>query len=55
MNGEASTEAAEARLPNAVAALLQGNREALDGLTDEETAQLLALLTRVIANLDRIR
>jgi MarR family transcriptional regulator, transcriptional regulator for hemolysin len=43
------TEAAEARLPSAVAALLQGNREALGGFTDEEAAQLVALLTRLIA------
>ena len=47
-------EVARARLPDAVAALLQGNREALDGFTDEEAAQLVALLTRLIANLDRI-
>ena len=46
------TEAAEARLPEAVAALLQGNREALDGFTDGEATQLVALLTRVIANLN---
>jgi MarR family transcriptional regulator, transcriptional regulator for hemolysin len=48
------TEAAEARLPNAIAALFRGNREALGGFTDEEAAQLVALLTRLIANLDRI-
>lgn len=48
------TDAAEARLPHAVQTLLQGNREALDGLTDEEAAQLVDLLTRVIANLDRL-
>jgi MarR family transcriptional regulator, transcriptional regulator for hemolysin len=48
------TEAAEARLPGAVATLLQGNREALGGFTDEEAAQLIALLTRLIANLDRL-
>jgi hypothetical protein len=34
--------------------LLRGNREALSGFTDEEAAQLVALLTRLIANLDRI-
>jgi len=50
----ALTEIAAARLPNAVAALLRGNREALSGFTDEEAAQLVALLTRVIANLDRV-
>ena len=48
------TEAAEARLPNAVAVLLQGNREVLRGFTDEETGQLVALLTRLIANLDEV-
>ena len=47
-------QAAEARLPSAVAALLRGNREALSGFTDEEAAQLVALLTRLIANLDRV-
>src|SRR5580698_3141494 len=48
------TEIAAARLPNAVATLLRGNREVLSGFTDEEAAQLVALLTRVIANLDRV-
>jgi DNA-binding MarR family transcriptional regulator len=48
------TETAEARLPDAVAALLQGNREVLSGFTDEETAQLAALVTRLITNLDRV-
>jgi MarR family transcriptional regulator for hemolysin len=48
------TEIAEARLPNAITALLQGNREALRGFTDEETGQLVALLGRLIVNLDRI-
>jgi MarR family transcriptional regulator for hemolysin len=48
------TEIAAARLPNALAALLQGNREVLDGFTDKETRQLVALLTRLIANLDGV-
>ncbi len=48
------TEAAEARLPEAVAALLRGNHEALCDFTDEEAGLLLALLTRLIANLDRL-
>jgi len=48
------TEAAEARLPDAVAVLLQGNREVLCGFTDEETELLVVLLTRLIANLDQI-
>jgi MarR family transcriptional regulator, transcriptional regulator for hemolysin len=48
------TEVAEARLPDAVAVLLRGNREVLRGFTDEETGLLIALLTRLIANLDRV-
>jgi MarR family transcriptional regulator, transcriptional regulator for hemolysin len=48
------TEVAEARLPDAVATLLQGNREVLCDFTDEEAGLLVALLTRLIANLDRV-
>ncbi len=48
------TEAAETRLPAALATLLQGNREALRGFTAEEVGLLVALLTRLIANLDQI-
>ena len=48
------TEVAEARLPDAVAVLLRGNHEALRDFTDEEAGLLVALLTRLIANLDRI-
>jgi hypothetical protein len=33
--------------------LFQGNREALDGFSDEKAAQFVALLVRLIANLDR--
>lgn len=47
------TEAARTRLPDACAVLFDGNRDALDGFTEEETTQLTALLTRLIANLDR--
>jgi DNA-binding MarR family transcriptional regulator len=50
----ALTNAALARLPDACAALFQGNREALDGFSDEEAAQLVALLGRLIENLDRL-
>jgi len=50
----ALTDVAQTRLPDACAALFEGNREALSGFTDEEAAQLVALLTRVIANLDRV-
>lgn len=46
--------AAEARLPDAITVLLEGNREVLSGFTDEEAGQLIALLTRLIANLDGI-
>jgi MarR family transcriptional regulator, transcriptional regulator for hemolysin len=46
------TKVAQARLPDAVDVLLQGNQEVLRGFTDEETAQLVGLLTRLIANLD---
>jgi MarR family transcriptional regulator for hemolysin len=48
------TKTAKTRLPDAVAVLLQGNREALNGLTDEEAGQLVNLLTRLIGNLDHI-
>jgi len=48
------TESAENRLPEACTVLFQGNREALDGFTDEEISQLTNLLTRLSANLDRI-
>ncbi len=50
----AMTPFAEARWPSAVAALFQGNRDALKGFSDEEASQLVGLLTRVIANLDHI-
>ena len=48
------TEVAEARLPEAVAALLRGNHEVLRDFTDEEAGLLVDLLTRLIANLDRV-
>jgi DNA-binding MarR family transcriptional regulator len=48
------TEVAEARLPDAIAVLLQGNHEVLHGFTDEEAGLLVDLLTRLIANLDRV-
>ncbi len=50
----ALTDIARARLPDACAALFQGNCEALDGFSDEEAAQFVALLDRLIANLDRL-
>jgi DNA-binding MarR family transcriptional regulator len=50
----ALTELALARLPSAIATLFQGNRDAVAGFTDEEIAQLLGLLDRLITNLDRL-
>ncbi|WP_152046832.1 MarR family winged helix-turn-helix transcriptional regulator [Aureimonas psammosilenae] len=50
----ALTEAARARLPEACATLFQGNREALAGFSDREAAQFVALLTRLIDNLDKL-
>ena len=48
------TKVAEARLPDAIAVLLRGNHEVLRDFTDEEAGLLVALLTRLIANLDRV-
>lgn len=48
------TKVAEARLPDAIAVLLRDNQEALRGSTDEEARLLIALLTRLIANLDQL-
>jgi MarR family transcriptional regulator, transcriptional regulator for hemolysin len=48
------TEAARESMPEAIATLFQGNREALDGFTRQESEQLVGLLTRLIANLDEI-
>jgi DNA-binding MarR family transcriptional regulator len=48
------TEAAQTRMPGAIATLFQGNHEALDGFTNAEAEQLVGLLTRLIANLDKI-
>lgn len=50
----ALTEVAEARLPQACDALLAGNGEALNGFTPGEADQLVALLRRLIANLDQL-
>jgi len=48
------TRVAKARLPNAIATVLRGNREVLRNFTDEEAGMLVDLLTRLIANLDRV-
>ncbi len=48
------TKAAQERMPDAIATLFQGNREAMAGFTQAEEVQLVDLLTRLIANLDQI-
>lgn len=50
----ALTPRAEAGLPGALAALFEGNEEALRGFTSEEADMLAVLLERVVANLDEI-
>lgn len=48
------TDAARTRMPEAIATLFQGNSEALDGFTEAEAEQFALMLTRVIANLDKM-
>ncbi|MBY2926633.1 MarR family winged helix-turn-helix transcriptional regulator [Rhizobium leguminosarum] len=48
------TKTAQECMPKAIAALFQGNKEALAGFTDAEAGQLADLLTRLIDNLDQI-
>jgi DNA-binding MarR family transcriptional regulator len=48
------TELALARLPVAIATLFRGNSDALTGFTDDEVSQFVALLDRLITNLDRL-
>lgn len=48
------TDSARSRLPHACETLFQGNDEALRGFTEEEASQLVALLSRLIANLDEM-
>ncbi|MEI4486357.1 MarR family transcriptional regulator [Frigidibacter sp. MR17.14] len=48
------TEAARARLPEAIETQLNGNREVLAEFTPAEAAQLVALLEKLIAGLDRV-
>ena len=50
----ALTQTAQSRLPDALVVMLRGNAEALEGFTDADAVQLITLLTRLIANLDRI-
>jgi DNA-binding MarR family transcriptional regulator len=48
------TRAAQEGMPEAIAALFEGNSEALAGFSDAEAAQLVDLLKRLIENLDQI-
>jgi DNA-binding MarR family transcriptional regulator len=48
------TKVAQQKMPAATDALLKGNAEVLLGFTETETTQLVDLLTRLIANLDKI-
>ena len=48
------TDMARARLPEAIAILFQGNRDALDGFTEPEAEQFVGFLTRLLDNLDRL-
>ena len=48
------TAAAQARLPDAISVLLQGNREVLRDFTDKEARLLVTLLKRLIENLDQV-
>ena len=48
------TDTALSRLPEAISALFQGNRDALDGFTEAEAEQFVALLARLLVNLDRL-
>jgi MarR family transcriptional regulator for hemolysin len=48
------TDFALERLPKAIAALFQGNRDALVGFSAEESEQFMAMLRRLIENLDLI-
>jgi MarR family transcriptional regulator for hemolysin len=56
MDGRSSqislTALARDRLPKACETLFQGNRDALKGFSEEESLQLVALLKRLITNLD---
>ena len=48
------TDTALSRLPEAIAILFQGNRDALDGFTETEAEQFVGFLTRLLDNLDRL-
>jgi DNA-binding MarR family transcriptional regulator len=48
------TKLALTRLPEAIATLFRGNRDALAGFSDEEITQFIAFLERLTRNLDRL-
>ncbi|WP_189420410.1 MarR family winged helix-turn-helix transcriptional regulator [Cellvibrio zantedeschiae] len=48
------TGAAQKLMPEAIKTLLEGNDEVMKGFSDAEASQLVNLLTRLIANLDKI-
>ena len=48
------TENAKDRIAPARAVLVRGNREAVQGFNDDEVAQLIVLVRRLIAHLDRV-
>lgn len=48
------TSMALEQMPMAIHALMEGNREALIGLTDEQKVQFTDLLVHIIANLDQL-
>ncbi|MCV3768937.1 MarR family winged helix-turn-helix transcriptional regulator [Rhizobium sp. TRM95796] len=48
------TPAARERLPQASATLFQGNRDAMEGFSDEDERRLVELLDRLIVNLNRL-
>lgn len=50
----ALTDEARAKLPAGRAILEAGNREAMQGLSDEEVATLISLLQRVLANAEEM-
>jgi DNA-binding MarR family transcriptional regulator len=50
----ALTKPARERLPEACSVLLEGNRDALRGFSDQESELLIGLLTRLISNLEEL-
>jgi DNA-binding MarR family transcriptional regulator len=48
------TATARQGMPEAIATLFEGNRQAMAGFTPAEASQFVDLLTRLIGNLDRI-